>query len=87
MTGNANYPPRAAWEEKLREAASRIEDEVRRAVTLLDEEVVPEVRRGSSVALRTAAEKLTQLAQHLEDKAQNSAAQDKAAHDPENPPA
>jgi hypothetical protein len=73
LTYDPNTPPRPAWEEKLREAATRIEDEVRRVATLLDEEVVPEVRRTSSVALRAASEKLAQLAQHLEDKARGDA--------------
>ncbi len=51
----------------LREAGDRIEEEVRRAVKYLDDEVVPEVRRNGSSALRTVADKLRQMAEHLDD--------------------
>lgn len=54
-------------EDHLREAGDRVEEEVRRAVKYLDDEVVPEVRRNGSVALRNVAEKLRQLAEHLDD--------------------
>lgn len=59
-----------AWEE-LQQTGERIggqiEAEVRRAVRFLDEEVVPEVRRSGSAALRTAAEQLRKLAEQLDD--------------------
>ena len=54
-------------ENQLREAGDRVEEEVRRAVKYLDEEVVPEVRRNGSVALRTVADRLRQMAEHLDD--------------------
>lgn len=59
-------------EDQLREAGDRVEAEVRRAVKYLDEEVVPEVRRNGSVALRTVAEKLRQMAEHLDDERRKS---------------
>jgi bisphosphoglycerate-dependent phosphoglycerate mutase len=68
MPVDSNQPPPRPWEEKLHEATTRIEDEVRRVVRYLDDEVVPDVRRSSSVALRAAAERLAQLAQRLDDK-------------------
>lgn len=55
------------WEERLREASSQLEEELRRAVRFVDEEVVPEVRRGGSAALRTASEQLRKLAERLDD--------------------
>lgn len=55
------------WEERLQEAGSRLEDELRRAIRYLDEEVVPEVRRNSSTALRTASDQLRKLAEKLDD--------------------
>jgi bisphosphoglycerate-dependent phosphoglycerate mutase len=64
MDSSSNKHP---WEERLHEAGTRIEDEVRRVVRYLDDEVVPEVRRNSSIALRAAADRLAKLAQHLED--------------------
>lgn len=59
--------PKRGLEDHLREAGDRVEEEVRRAVKYLDEEVVPEVRRNGSVALRTVADKLRQMAEHLDD--------------------
>lgn len=59
--------PKKGLEDHLREAGDRVEEEVRRAVKYLDEEVVPEVRRNGSVALRTVADKLRQMAEHLDD--------------------
>lgn len=56
-----------AVEDRLREAGDRLEEEVQRAVKFLDDEVVPEIRRNSSTALRTVADKLRQLAQDLDD--------------------
>ena len=54
-------------EGRLREAGERIEEELRRAVRFIDEEVVPEVRRNSSAALRTASERLRKLAERMDD--------------------
>ncbi len=55
------------WESKFQEASSRLEEELRRAVRFVDDEVVPEVRRGGSAALRTAADELRKLADKLDD--------------------
>lgn len=55
------------WEERFQEAGSRLEEELRRAIRFVDEEVVPEVRRGGSVALRTASEELRKLADRMDD--------------------
>lgn len=62
--------PKKPLEDHLREAGERLEDELRRAVRFLDEEIVPEVRRNSSAALRSAAERLRKLAEHLDDERQ-----------------
>ena len=58
------------WEDRIHEAGERIEEELRRAVRYIDDEVVPEVRRNSSVALRTAAERLKKLAERMDDERQ-----------------
>lgn len=55
------------WESKIQDATSRLEEELRRAVRFVDEEVVPEVRRGGSAALRTASDELRKLADRLDD--------------------
>jgi hypothetical protein len=56
------------WEQQLKEAAARAEEEVRRVVTYLNDEVVPEVRRNGSHALRIAAVELQKLAQKMDDR-------------------
>ncbi len=60
------------WEERVAEAGTRLRDEfgeeLKRVVNFIDTEVVPEVRRNSSSALRAAAERLQQLAQHMDEK-------------------
>ena len=55
-----------AWEIRLREAASRVEDDLQKLVAYVNDEVVPDVRRNGSVALRKAAEELHRLAVHME---------------------
>jgi hypothetical protein len=53
----------------------RVEDEVKRVITYLNDQVVPQVRQNSSSALRMAAEQLGRLADYLEEgrKAQGTA--------------
>lgn len=47
---------------KLGEAERRIQEELQQVIDYLDKEVVPTVRDQSSRGLRTAAEKLSKLA-------------------------
>jgi hypothetical protein len=56
-------------EDKFNEARPRVEHEVNRVIAYLNDEVVPEVRQGSSRALRTAATQLAKLAEHLDSSA------------------
>ena len=53
-------------EDKFNEARPRVEGEVRRVIAYLNDEVVPEVRQGSSRALRATATQLAKLAEHLD---------------------
>ena len=46
--------------------APKVEEEVRRVIAYLNDEVVPQVRRNSSTALRAAAQQLSSLAEHLD---------------------
>ena len=46
--------------------SDKLEDDVKRVITYLNEKVVPEVRENSSKALRIAADQLARLADHLE---------------------
>jgi hypothetical protein len=53
-------------DETVNKAIPRAEDELKKVITYLNEEVVPKVRENSSKGLRVAAEQLTKLAEHLE---------------------
>jgi hypothetical protein len=53
-------------DEHLGGCGDRIEDEVKRVITYLNDKVVPEVRDNSSKALRAAAEQLGRLADNLD---------------------
>ena len=63
----ANEEPKR-WEQQLREAATRVEDDLRHVVTYINDEVVPDIRRNSSHALRAAAAELQKLAQRIDDR-------------------
>jgi hypothetical protein len=56
------------WKDDLRNAASHVEDDVRRVVTYINDEVVPDIRRNGSQALRAAAVELQKLAQRMDDR-------------------
>ncbi|MEO6801747.1 MAG: hypothetical protein ABI197_00730 [Granulicella sp.] len=57
------------WEQRLHEAAGTVEDELKRVIKYLNDEVVPEVRQSSSDALRAAAAEMNRLAQRMDDRA------------------
>ena len=56
------------WEQTLHEAGARIEEDLKRLVTYLNDEVVPDVRRHGSETLRAAAAELDRLAARLDDR-------------------
>lgn len=62
-----NQAPRQPWQDRLHETATRVEEEVRILASYINDEVVPDVRRFSSGALRTAAIELQKLAQKMDD--------------------
>ena len=55
-------------DEHISNVTPRVEEEVRKVIAFLNDEVVPTVRQNSSEALRVAAEQLRKLADHLEQK-------------------
>jgi glutamyl-tRNA reductase len=59
---------RSRWEQQLRDAARHVEEDVRRVVNYINDEVVPDVRQNSSHALRFAARELEKLAQRMDDR-------------------
>jgi hypothetical protein len=53
-------------DETVGKAVPRIEEELKKIIGYLNDEVVPKVRENSSKGLRVAAEQLTRLAEHLD---------------------
>jgi len=62
-----NQIPRQPWQDRLQDTAARVEDELRSLATYINDEVVPDVRRYSSEALRKAAIELHKMAQKMDD--------------------
>jgi hypothetical protein len=62
-------------DEQFGKVGPRIEDEVKRVITYLNDQVVPQVRQNSSSALRSAAEQLARLADHLDQRSRTDAQQ------------
>ena len=58
--------PRKPFEDRLRDAASHVEEDLRRVATYINDEVVPDVRRNGSDALRFAAAELRKLAERVD---------------------
>jgi hypothetical protein len=54
-------------ENRWEDVGAKTQEELRRIVQFLNDEVVPEVRRSGSTALRSAADKLQKLAQHMDE--------------------
>ncbi|GAC1422769.1 MAG: hypothetical protein NVSMB62_18750 [Acidobacteriaceae bacterium] len=61
------------WGEQLQNATERVEEDLRRVVTYINDEVVPDIRRNGSHALRAAAEELQKLARRMDDSRGHSA--------------
>lgn len=59
---------RSRWEQQLRDAARHVEEDLRRVVNYINDEVVPDVRQNSSHALHFAAKELEKLAQKMDDR-------------------
>ena len=55
------------FEERIRGVASQVEEDLRRVVGYLNDEVMPDVRRNGSEALRFAAAELRRLAERIDD--------------------
>jgi hypothetical protein len=65
----ANENPRRPWEERLHETGARIEEDVRDFVRYFNDEIVPDLRKNGSEALRVAARELNRLAQRMDERA------------------
>ena len=54
-------------DERLSQAMPRVEEELKKVITFLNDQVVPQLRQDSSQVLHAAADRLRKLAQQLED--------------------
>lgn len=68
----ATEQPKRAWEQPLRDAAAHLETDLKNMVKYINDEVVPDVRRNGSEALRAAAAELHRLAQRMDDHARRA---------------
>jgi len=53
-------------DDRFAEGVPRVEEELKKVIAYLNDEVVPQVRQNSSQALRIAAEQLNRLAERLD---------------------
>jgi hypothetical protein len=53
-------------DEQFNQAIPRVEEELKKLIAHLNDEVVPQIRQNSSQALRAAAERLQKLAEQLD---------------------
>jgi hypothetical protein len=70
----ATEDPKRKWEQPLRDAAAHLETDLKNVVKYINDEVMPEVRRNGSEALRAAAVELHKLAQRMDDHARKTSA-------------
>jgi predicted DNA-binding protein (UPF0278 family) len=68
-------------DETVNKTAPRVEEELKKVIAYLNDEVVPKVRENSSKGLRVAADQLTKLAEHLD-----KTTGDRASGPRQNPP-
>jgi hypothetical protein len=55
------------WQDRLHEATAHVEEDLRRVISYINDEVVPDVRRHGSDTLRVAAQELRKLADRLDE--------------------
>ncbi len=67
--------------DTIRSMSQELETEAARLIAYLNDKVVPQVRRSSSVALRVAADRLRSMAEQLEHGSRPPAGGATAAHE------
>jgi hypothetical protein len=55
-------------DQRFNQGAPRIEDELKKLIAYLNDQLVPQLRQESAQALHSAAEKLRKLAEQLDDR-------------------
>ncbi|MBV8632715.1 MAG: hypothetical protein JOZ83_17455 [Silvibacterium sp.] len=69
-------------DETVSKAAPRVEEELKKIIAFLNDEVVPKVRENSSKGLRVAADQLSRLAEHLDRTTGDRTTRDRTTGDP-----
>ncbi len=64
-TGTRTAAPQG-WESRVREAAGHVETDLRKLIDFVNDEVMPDVRRNGSSALRSAAAEFEKLAMRMD---------------------
>jgi hypothetical protein len=72
MAFDAKSGAGGSWEQKLHDAGLRVEEDLRKVIQFINDEVVPDVRRNGSVALRAAAQELQKLAERMDERAKSA---------------
>ncbi len=75
---SGQYPPgpgAGGVAQRIEEAIELIETELRRAITYVNDAVIPEVRKESISAMRTAADTLRNLADRFEQRVNQAGSQ------------
>jgi bisphosphoglycerate-dependent phosphoglycerate mutase len=68
-TGNSRFEDIGKKvDERVGQVLPRLEEEVKKVITYLNDEVVPQMRQESAQALHAAAEQLRKLAEQLDDR-------------------
>jgi hypothetical protein len=70
----ATGDPKRTWEQQLRDAATHLETDLKNVVKYINDDVVPDLRRNGSEALRAAAAELHRLAQRMDEHARKTSA-------------
>ncbi len=68
QTGNSRFEDFGKKvDERLNQAMPRVEEELKKVIAFLNDQVVPQLRQGSAQALHAAADQLRKLAEQLDD--------------------
>lgn len=63
--GNQKRP----WEERLHETGARMEEDIREFIRYFNDDIIPDIRKNGSEALRAAARELNRIAQRMDERA------------------
>jgi hypothetical protein len=65
----ATGDPKRPWEQRLHDVGAHVEEDLRNVIKYINDEIIPDVRKNGSEALRSAAAELQRLAQRMDERA------------------